>query len=168
MHGVSARGSASTRCAAWSGECAENPKGEQELQVCREPPRAVPADAVVKELPSSRTQEREDMLKVRDGTRRPTKRRRIEWASPGSKEKHPRDTAADLEATRAEVPVRHAIAREVEYRPHEERRDTRTTRSAGGGPRGHMEGDDHGRLPSRRTPGCSPHVRPALKTLAAN
>lgn len=95
------------------------------------------------------------MLKVRDGARRPAKRRRIEWASPGSKEKHARDTTADLEATRVEVLVRHAIAREVEYGPDEERRDTRTTRSAGGGPRGHMEGDDHGRLPSRCAPGRS-------------
>jgi hypothetical protein len=42
----------------------------------------MPVKAVVKDLPSARTQERKDVLKVRGGTRRGAKRRRIEWASP--------------------------------------------------------------------------------------
>ena len=54
------------------------------------------------------------------------------------------DTARDLKATRAEVLVRQAVAREVEDRPQEQRRKSRPTRRAGGGARGHMERDDHG------------------------
>ena len=41
--------SASCRLSPWNDECAENPDGQQELQVGRETPRAVPAEAVVKE-----------------------------------------------------------------------------------------------------------------------
>ena len=95
----------------------ENSPGQQELCVCRKPPLPVPAEAVVKQLPSSRTQEGEDVLEVRRGTRHSTKRRRIEWASPHGQEKDARETTADFEATRAEVLVRQAIACEVEGWP---------------------------------------------------
>jgi hypothetical protein len=105
------------RSTPWSDECAENPAGQQELQICRETPGAMPAEAVVKELPSARTQEGEDVLEVRGGTRRGAERRRIEWASPSGEKKEARETAADLEATRAEVLVRQTVAREVEDRP---------------------------------------------------
>jgi hypothetical protein len=77
----------------------------------------MPAEAVVKKLPSAWAQEGEDVLEVRSGTRRPTKRRRIERASPRGKKKEARKTAADLEATRADVLVRQAIAREVDDGP---------------------------------------------------
>jgi hypothetical protein len=40
----------------WRDERAENPAGQQELQICGEAPRAVPASAAVEELP--RTQRR--------------------------------------------------------------------------------------------------------------
>jgi len=83
----------------------------------------VPADTVVKDLPSPGTQEREDVLEVGGGTRGPAERCRVEWASPRSEEEHSRDAATDLEAPRAEVLVGNAVAGEVEHRPQEERRD---------------------------------------------
>ena len=98
-------------------EHGENSPGQQELCVYRKPPLPVPAKAVVKELPSARTQEGEDVLEVRGGTRRGTKRRRIKWASPSGQEKDARESTADFEATRAEVLVRQAIARKVEGWP---------------------------------------------------
>jgi hypothetical protein len=101
----------------WHDERAENHAGQQELQVGREAPRAVPAEAAVEYLPPARAQEREDVLEVRGGARRGTKRRRIERASPRSEEEDAGETAADLEATRADVLMRHAVAREVEDRP---------------------------------------------------
>jgi hypothetical protein len=81
----------------------------------------VPTEAVVKELPSARTQERQDVFEVGGGTRRGAKRRRIERASPRGEEHDARETAADLETTRADVLVRQAIAREVEDWPQEKR-----------------------------------------------
>jgi hypothetical protein len=71
----------------------------------------------VKELPSARTQKGEDVLEVRGGTRRGAKRGWIQWSSPSGEKKEARETAADLEATRAEVLVRQTVAREVEDRP---------------------------------------------------
>ena len=104
----------------------------------------MPAEAVVKELPSARAQEREDVLEVRSGARRGAKRRRIERASPPGEEQEARETADDLEATRADVLVRQAIAREMEDWPQEERRESRAARGAGRGARRHVERDDHG------------------------
>lgn len=103
--------------APWRDERTENRAGQQELQVRREVPRAVPAEAVVEELPSARAQEGEDVLEIRGGARRGAKRRRIERASPRGEEEEARKTAANLEAARADVLVRQAVAREVEDRP---------------------------------------------------
>jgi hypothetical protein len=97
----------------WGDERAEYPAGQQQLKGYRETPRTVPTEAVVKELPSARTQDGEDVLEVRGGTRRATERRRIEWASPRSEEEEARKAADDLEATRADVLVRQAVACEV-------------------------------------------------------
>jgi hypothetical protein len=141
---MSAAGLAFARLTPWSDERAHNPDGQQELHVHRETSRAVPADAVVEELPAAQTQEGEDVLEVGGGTRRGAKCRRIEWASPRGEQKDAYDAAADLEATRAEVLVRQAVAREVEDRPQEERRKSRPARRAGGGARGHVQRDDHG------------------------
>ena len=127
----------------WSDERAENPDGQQKLRVRRETPRAVPAEAIVKELPATRTQDGEDVLEVGGGTRRGAKRRRIEWASPRGEENDACDAARDLKATRAEVLVRQAVAREVEDRTQQERRKSRPARRPGGSPRGHVERDDH-------------------------
>jgi hypothetical protein len=102
--------------APWPDERAENRTGQQELQARREAPRAVPA-AVVEELPSARAQEREDVLEVRGGTRRGAKCRWIERASARGQEQEARETAANLEATRADVPMGQAIASKVEDRP---------------------------------------------------
>ena len=51
---------------------------------------------------------------------------------PGNGEEKYRHTTADLELTRAEVLMRQPVAREVEYRPQKERRNSRPARSAGG------------------------------------
>ena len=57
------------------------------------------------------------MLEVRGGARRRANCCWIEGASSRSKEQDARNTAASLEATRAEVLMRQAVAREVENRP---------------------------------------------------
>jgi hypothetical protein len=84
------------------------------------------------------------VLEVGRGTRRGAKRRRIKRSSPRGEEKDACDAAADLEATRAEILVRQAVARKVEDRPQEERRKSRPRRRASGGARGHVKRDDHG------------------------
>src|SRR4249919_353452 len=111
------RRSLSTGSTPSRAERAENRAGQQELQVSRKAPRAVPAEAAVEELPSARAQERENMLEVRSGARRGAERRRIERASPHGEEEDARETAADLEATRADVLVRQTVAREMEDWP---------------------------------------------------
>jgi hypothetical protein len=83
------------------------------------------------------------MLEVRSGTRHGAKRRRIERASPHGEEDDARETAADLEATRADVLVWQAIAREMEDGPQEERGDSRPAHGPYRGARGHVERDDH-------------------------
>jgi hypothetical protein len=103
----------------------------------------------VEELAAARTQEREDVLEVGGGTRGGTKRRRIERAAARGEEDEARETAADLEAARADVLVRQTVACEVEDRPQEERRHPRPAGGAGRGARRHMKRDDHGRRPSR-------------------
>ena len=133
----------------WRDERAENRAGEQELQVCREVSGAVPAAAAVEELATARAQEGEDVLEVGGGARRGTERRRIERAAARGEEDEARETAADLEAARADVLVRQAVAREVEDRPQEERREPRPTGGTGRGARRHMKRDDHGYRPSR-------------------
>ena len=111
-------------------ECGENRGGEQELQTCGEPTRAVPA-VIVEELPAARAQLREDVLEVRRGARCSSERRWIEWASPHGEKEDARETAADLEPTRAEVSVRKAVARNVENRPQKESREPRAADCAG-------------------------------------
>jgi hypothetical protein len=80
-------------------ERADNPDRQQQLKVRRETPGAVPAEPVVKELSTTRTQKGEDVLEVGGGTRDGAKRRRIEWASPRGEEKDACDAARDLKAT---------------------------------------------------------------------
>jgi hypothetical protein len=71
----------------------------------------------VEELPSARAQEGEDVLEVRGGARRGAERRWIEGASPRGQEQQTRETAADLEAARADVLMGEAVASKVEDRP---------------------------------------------------
>jgi hypothetical protein len=135
------------RLTPWRAEHGENRGGEQELQACWEPTRAVPA-VVVEEFSSARAQERKDVLEVRRGARRSAKCRRIERASPRGEEEDAREAAADLEPTRMEVSVRDAVARNVEDRPQNdccERAACGTGRSACR----HVEGNYHGCLTSR-------------------
>jgi len=60
-----------------------------------------------------------------------------------------RDVDIYLEAARAEVLVRQAVAREVEDRPQKERRRSGPARRTCGSARGHVKRDDDGCLPSR-------------------
>ncbi len=100
----------------WRAEGDENRDGNQELQPCREPARAVPA-VVVEEFPSARAEEGKDVLEVRRGARCSAECRRIEQATSYGEEEDAHETAGDLEPTRAEVSVRNAVARNVENRP---------------------------------------------------
>jgi hypothetical protein len=135
---------------AWRDERAEYRAGQQELQVCWEAPRAVPASAAVEELAAARAQEREDVLEVGCGARSGAERCRIERAAACGEEDEARETAADLEAARADVLVRQPIAREVEDRAQQERRESRPTGGTGRAARCHVKRDDHGYRPSRR------------------
>jgi hypothetical protein len=60
------------------------------------------------------------VLEVGRGARRSSECRRIERASSDGEEEDSRETAGDLEPTRAEVSVRYAVARNVENRPQNE------------------------------------------------
>ena len=119
----------------WRDERAENRAGQQELQICGEAPRAVPASAAVEEFAAARAQERQDVFEVGCGARRGAERRRIERATARGEEDEARETAADLEAARADVLVRQPIACEVKDRAQQERRDPRPTRGTGRGAR---------------------------------
>ena len=70
--------------------------------------------AVVEELSSARAQEREDVLEVRGRARHGAECRWIEGASARGQEQDAGETAAYLEATRAEILMRQAVTREVE------------------------------------------------------
>jgi hypothetical protein len=130
------------------GERGENRGGEQELQTCREPTRAVPA-LVVEEFSSAGAQERKDVLEVRRGTRRSAECGRIERSSPHGEQEDAGDAAADLEPTRAEVSVRNAIARHVEGGPKEDCCEPRAAGSARRSAGRHVEGNYHCCLTSR-------------------
>ena len=134
----------------WRDERAENRAGQQELQICGEAPRAVPASAAVEEFAAARAQEREDVLEVGCGARRGAERRRIERATARGEEDEARETAADLEAARADVLVRQPIAREMKDRTEQDRREPRPAGGAGRGARRHVKRDDHNYCPSRR------------------
>jgi hypothetical protein len=97
-------------------EYRENRDGEQQLQACRERTGAVPA-VVVEEFPSTRAQEREDVLEVGRGARCSAKCRRVERAASRSEEEDAPEAGADLEPTRMKVSVRNAVAGDVENRP---------------------------------------------------
>jgi hypothetical protein len=60
---------------------------------------AVPAKPVVKELPSTWTQRRENVLEVRGRTCGSAKSRRIEKAAPRREEHDGRNATTDLEST---------------------------------------------------------------------
>ena len=105
----------------------------------------VPAKAIMKELSPAWTQKGEDVLEVRCGTCDGAKSRRIEWPSPRGEEKDASETAADLEATRAEVFMRQAIARKMDDWPQKKCRESRPARSTDGSASRHVECDDHGR-----------------------
>jgi hypothetical protein len=136
------------RLTPWRAECGENRGGEQELQACWEPTRAVPA-VVMEEFPSPRAQDRKDVLEVRRGARRSAKCRWIERAPPRGEEEDAREAAADLEPTRVEVSVRNAVARDVENRPQKQCCEPRAAGGTGRSACCHVQGDDHGSLTSR-------------------
>ena len=77
----------------------------------------MPPQAVVKELPSAWTHERNDVLEIRSGARERAERRRIEGASPRGEKSDACDTGPDLEPSRVEVSVRNAVAHEMQNGP---------------------------------------------------
>jgi hypothetical protein len=77
----------------------------------------------VEELAAVRAQEGQDVLEVGCGARPGAERRRIERPAARGEEDETGETAADLEAARADVLVRQPIAREVKDRAEQERRD---------------------------------------------
>jgi len=163
---------ASCRFTTWGDERGDNSHRQPQLHVRREPPGAVPAETVMKELPATRAQKREDVLEIGGGARRSSERRRIERASPRGEDKDPSHAACDLEAARAEVLVRQAVAREVEDRPQKERRRSGPARRAGGSARGHVKRDDDDCLPSRhhqseRRPRPLARSRPRMSVTSA-
>jgi hypothetical protein len=79
-------------------EYREDRDGEQKLQACRERTRAVPA-VVVEEFPSTRAQEREDVLEVGGGARCSAECRGVERAASHGEEEDACEAAADLEPT---------------------------------------------------------------------
>ena len=125
-------------------ERGENTRGKQELYICRKPPLPVPAKAVVKELPSARTQKREDVFEVGRGARCSAKCRRVKRAASRGEEDDSAESAADLEPTRVKVLVRKAVAGDVENRPEKECCEPRAAGGAGRSACRNVEGDDHG------------------------
>jgi hypothetical protein len=111
----------------------------------------MPAAVAVEELEAARAQEREDVLEVGCGARSGAERRRVERAAARGEENEAGETAADLEAARADVSVRQPIAREVKDRAQQERREPRPTGGTGRGARRHVKRDDHGYRPSTST-----------------
>ena len=84
------------------------------------------------------------MFEVRRGARCSAKCRRVERAASRSEEEDAPEAAADLEPTRAKVPMRNAVGSDVENRPQNDRCEPR---AAGGSSRSacrNVEGDDHG------------------------
>jgi hypothetical protein len=94
-------------------EQAKDRSGKQELELRREPARAVPAAAAVKELLSARAQQREHVLEVRCRSRNRTERGRIERAASRGEESDAREPASDLEAAAGYVLMRDAVCGEV-------------------------------------------------------
>jgi hypothetical protein len=127
-----------------SGERAEYRPGQEQLQRHWKTARAMPPEAVVEELSSTGTQERNHVLEIRGGACRRTERGGIERASAHGKEQEASETAADLEPSRMNVLVRQAIAREVEDRPDEQRLEARPADGAQGSARCDVERDNHG------------------------
>ena len=96
-----------------------------------------------------RAQEGQDVLEVGCGARPGADRRRIERAAACGEEDEARETAADLEAARADVLVRQPIAREMEDRAQQERTEARAAGGTGRSARRDVERDDHNYRPSR-------------------
>ena len=99
---------------------------------------------VVEEFPSTRAQEREDVLEVGRGARCSPKCRGVKRAPSGSEEEDSHEAAADLEPTRMKVSVRDAVAGDVENRPQKECCEPRAAGGAGRSARRNMKGNDHG------------------------
>ena len=95
------------------------------------------------------------MFEVRRGARCSAKCRRVERAASRSEEEDAPEAAADLEPTRAKVPMRNAVGSDVENRPQNDRCEPR---AAGGSSRSacrNVEGDDHGHcLAESRSSSC--------------
>jgi len=103
----------------------------------------MPAKMAVKKLRASWAQGRKYVLEIRGGARRGTERRRIERATSHRQHQHTREPAANLEATRAHVLVRHPVACEVKHWPENERGRSRPAGRAGRGACRNVERNNH-------------------------
>ena len=110
----------------------------------------MPASAAVEELAAARAQEREDVLEVGCGAGRGAEGRRMGRATARGEEDEGRETAADLEAARADVLVRQPIAREMKDRTEQDRREPRPGGGAGRGTSSPREARRSRLRPSRR------------------
>jgi hypothetical protein len=102
--------------------------------------------SVVEEFPSTRTQEREDVLEVGRGARHGAKCRRVERAASRGEETDTPEAAADLEPTRVKVLVRNTVAGEVQNRPQKDCCESRAANRAGSSAYRYVERNDHDAL----------------------
>lgn len=128
----------------WPQEGAENRARQQELEVGRETTGAMPAVTAVEELGSARAQEWHDVLQVGGGGRGSPQRRAIQRTAHAGEEGKTSEAAADLEAARADVLVRQAVARKVDDGPQQKSGEPGPARGPCCGTRRHVERNDHG------------------------
>ena len=83
------------------------------------------------------------MLEIRRGRCRAAENSRIERAASRCEQRERDETAADLEAEAADVVVRHAVAREVNDRPEQERERPRARECTGRRAGRDVKRDDH-------------------------
>lgn len=113
------------------------------LNVSAEAARAMPAAPAVEELATARTQTRKDVLEVGRGGRRGPERSRVERPATESEQSQTEQAAPVLEATIADVLVRHPVTSEVKRRAQGQRRQPGAGQRTQRGTRRDMEYDDH-------------------------
>jgi hypothetical protein len=83
------------------------------------------------------------MLEIGSRARRCAERRWIQQATFAGKQGEASKAATDLKPPRADVLVWHTVAREVEDRAEQDRREPRAAHGSGRGATGYMQGNNH-------------------------
>jgi len=98
-----------------SEQAADDRAGGDELEPAGQPACAVPAADPVRreELAPARPRQRQDMLEVGCGRGAAADHGRVERTARGREQPEQREPGPDLEAARADVAVRDAVAEEV-------------------------------------------------------